>query len=63
LVVHARYEGIAHSQEAGSSASPEEIDKSRIEAMNRLVSALKGNVRVRYEIDVTEVISAYVICS
>ena len=37
-----------------------EFDQSRIEAMETLASILKRNTRVRYEIDVVEVINAYV---
>lgn len=58
LVVHARNEGAAElSQQLGTSSIIDETDKSRIEAMNRLVSALKGNARVRYEIDTAELIT------
>ena len=38
----------------------QELDRSRIEAMETLASVLKRNTRVRYEIGVVEVITAYV---
>lgn len=45
---------------ASRSVDEKEIDRSRIEAMETLSSILKRNTRVRYEIDVVEVIKAYV---
>ena len=54
LVVHARNDNGAR----GSHSSEEDVDKLRIEAMNTLVSALKRNARVRYEIDMNELIKS-----
>jgi hypothetical protein len=41
----------------------EKLDQLRIDAMGTLVSILKRNTRVRYEIDVVEVIKASVAIS
>jgi len=60
LVVHARNEADPSTPSGSRAPSDEDVDKSRIEAMNTLVSALKRNARVRYEIDMTELIQAYV---
>jgi hypothetical protein len=46
--------------EYASSADEQESDRSRIEAMNTLVSVLKRNTRVRYEVDAAELLKAYV---
>ncbi|KAF8517336.1 Rapamycin-insensitive companion of mTOR, N-term-domain-containing protein [Gautieria morchelliformis] len=49
----------------GSSTLPvdeQEFDFSRFEAMETLASVLKRNTRVRYEIDVVEVIKAIIPC-
>ena len=37
-----------------------ELDRARIDAMETLVSILKRNTRVRYEIDVVELVKAFV---
>ncbi|KIJ54571.1 hypothetical protein M422DRAFT_24511 [Sphaerobolus stellatus SS14] len=58
LVVHARNDSGPGSSSGSGHFSDEDINKSRIDAMNTLVSALKGNARVRYEIDTNELMKA-----
>ncbi|KAF8503219.1 Rapamycin-insensitive companion of mTOR, N-term-domain-containing protein [Hysterangium stoloniferum] len=60
LVVHSRpVSTTPRSPRLGPlSAEEQESDTSRIEAMDTLVSVLKRNTRVRYEIDVVELLKA-----
>lgn len=44
-----------------SKLSDAEIDRARISAMNDLVDTLQKNVRVRYAMDITELIKTYVL--
>lgn len=54
---------VSQTPQATLLTDEEKLDRSRIEAMDTLVSVLKRNTRVRYEIDVVEVIKVYVAIS
>ena len=54
---------VSQTPQATLPTDEEKLDRSRIEAMDTLVSVLKRNTRVRYEIDVVEVIKVYVAIS
>ena len=41
-----------------ATASDAEINRARIETMNKLIGILQRNLRVRYELDVAEVVHA-----
>ena len=37
-----------------------DLDKARIESMNRLIGVMQRNLRVRYEVDVNDIVRGYV---
>ena len=41
-----------------AAANSADLEKARVEAMTRLVTVLQRNLRVRYELDVEEVVKA-----
>ncbi len=44
-----------------ATASETELSRARIETMNKLIKILQRNLRVRYELDVAEVVHALVL--
>lgn len=41
-----------------ATANNADLERARVEAMTRLVTVLQRNLRVRYELDVEEVVKA-----
>jgi rapamycin-insensitive companion of mTOR len=46
----------ASSSASTSSAHDQQTDRTRIDYMNRLTNAIQRNIRVRYELDASEVV-------
>lgn len=51
---------IVSSSSISADATNSEVDKARIDIMNKLVNLLQRNLRVRYELNVPELVQASV---